>query len=161
MLYFRVLICGACTPIGCVLIQYCHLLGAEITATSNLKSAPVAQALGADDVIIVQENASKLDLELNHEKPKLLKKELDLRDLFDVVFITKDLELSKDELRHFCKPNGRLVSTLPEYLPSDHFGFILGGFFWSYIRSKCFLQVFSISISSFVWNSSCNCWKHL
>lgn len=143
----RILVCGACSPTGCVLVQYCHLLGSDVTATSSVKAAPVATALGADYVIITQ-NGTKLDLET--EKPPLLKKELELRDLFDVIFVTKELELSRNDLQRFCKPSGRIVSTIGHYMPSDHFGFIFGGIFWSYVRGKCLLQnIFGLKRSNF------------
>ncbi|GLV36384.1 hypothetical protein CBL_08875 [Carabus blaptoides fortunei] len=137
----RILVCGACTPIGCVLIQYYSILGgSEISTTSNVKAAPVAKALGADDVIIVQNQpVSKLDLEETSE-PKLLKKELELRDQFDVIFVTKNVDLSRLELKKYCKPNGQIISTLSDGLFIDTLGFFLGGFFWSYVRVKCLFQ---------------------
>lgn len=134
--------CGACTPIGCVLIQYYTILGGcDISTTSTVKAAPVAKALGADDIIIVHgQPVSKLDLEETSE-PKLLKKELELRDQFDVIFVTKDVDLSRLELKKYCKPNGRIISTLSDDSLIDTLGFFLGGLFWSYVRVKCLLQV--------------------
>jgi NADPH:quinone reductase-like Zn-dependent oxidoreductase len=40
-----------CSPVGCILIQLARLWGAHVTATASLRAIPVAQALGAHDVV--------------------------------------------------------------------------------------------------------------
>lgn len=136
----RILVCGSCTPIGCVIIQYCQMLDADITVTSSIRGAPVAKALGAHDIIIYNELVtSKSDLEIDNAK--LLQKELELREPFDVIFVTSDVGISKEKLRRACKTDGKVVYALPKQLASDNYGFITGSVFMNYVRIKCLVQV--------------------
>lgn len=43
---FSILIVDGCSPVGCVLTQLLKKWGSFITATSNIRSVPVIQALG-------------------------------------------------------------------------------------------------------------------
>lgn len=135
--------CGACTPIGCVIVQYCHLLDVEITATSNLRAAPAAKALGANDIIIIKDEVfSKSDLEI--DKSMILEKELDLRDPFDVIFVTIDVGLSKEQLEKYLKPDGIIIYCMPKYLGMERYGLFSGTIYRSCVRLKCFVQVIVI-----------------
>lgn len=48
MCYFvvSVLVTDGCSPVGCVLTQLLKKWGAFVTATCNIRSVPVIQALG-------------------------------------------------------------------------------------------------------------------
>lgn len=43
---FSVLVTDGCSPVGCVLTQLLKKWGAFVTATCNIRSVPVIQALG-------------------------------------------------------------------------------------------------------------------
>lgn len=45
-LSFSVLVTDGCSPVGCVLTQLLKRWGAFVTATCNIRSVPVIQALG-------------------------------------------------------------------------------------------------------------------
>lgn len=139
-IFSSILVCGACSPVGCVIVQYCHLLDAEITVTTNLRAAPAAKALGANDIIIVKDEVfSKTDLEI--DKSLLLQKELDLRDPFDVIFITNSVGLTKEQLEKYLKTDGIIINCLPKCIHVENYGFVTGSLYRSFVHMKCLLQV--------------------
>jgi NADPH:quinone reductase-like Zn-dependent oxidoreductase len=48
-----------CSPVGCILIQLARLWGAHVTTTASLRAIPVAQALGAHDVVCGEADVQK------------------------------------------------------------------------------------------------------
>lgn len=48
---YKILIQDGCSPVGCVLIQLCKKWGATITATCDIRSAPVAKVLGKEKLV--------------------------------------------------------------------------------------------------------------
>ncbi|KAH0944683.1 hypothetical protein HN011_000785 [Eciton burchellii] len=122
----RVLIYGASTPIGCILIQLIKLWGGYIVAACRTNAVSVIKALGADDVIVIGE--SDID------------KELQLCDKFDAIFFTDNQPFQERILKKYLVPHGSYVSTTPEQLMSDSFGFICGSIFAGYVRIKLLVQ---------------------
>jgi NADPH:quinone reductase-like Zn-dependent oxidoreductase len=61
---YRVLIYGASTPIGCILIQLIKLWGGYIVAACRTNAVSVIKALGADDVIVIGESDIDKELQL-------------------------------------------------------------------------------------------------
>lgn len=105
-----------------------------------MKAAPVAKALGANDIIVFpDEVTSKSDLEI--DKIKLILKELELRDTFHIIFVTSEIGLTTDMLMKFCKTDASIHYSLPKFFTSDHYGFFSGTIYSSFVRMKCTLQV--------------------
>lgn len=134
----RVLIQGACTPVGCVLIQILNHWNAHVTVTSYKRAVPVAKALGAEEIVVISdlspssEGTSSPDSEIDS---RLLFKELELLGpIFDAIIDTQNSILSSNYLKKLLVENGVFVSTLPPPLSSDSFGFIGQLFLSSYVR---------------------------
>lgn len=122
----RVFIYGASTPIGCTLIQLIKLWGGYVVAACRTNAVSVLKALGADDIIVIGE--SDID------------KELQLCDRFDAIFFTDNQPFQERILKKYLLPHGSYVSTAPEQLTSDSFGFICGSIFAGYVRIKLLVQ---------------------
>ncbi|XP_017781284.1 PREDICTED: reticulon-4-interacting protein 1 homolog, mitochondrial-like [Nicrophorus vespilloides] len=137
----KIFVQGGCTPVGCVLIQILKYWGANVTTTCFIRSLPVAKALGADDVIILEESEIKTKAAVNIQLPEIssnsLIKELELRDRFDVIINTRNCGVSNLEFKQYCD---YLVSTLNSELTSDSYGFVLKSLLKAYIHIKCFVQ---------------------
>ncbi|XP_063918806.1 reticulon-4-interacting protein 1, mitochondrial-like [Zophobas morio] len=149
----RFLVLDGCTPVGSVLIQILKHWKANITTSCTKRSVPVAKALGASEVIVSPEPVKSddkaiLSLELPHESLNAFQKELELRDKFDFVIMTKKCVLNTKTLEDLCL--GRIVSTQPEDLYSDSCGFLSAFFIQSYIYIKSvFEKVLGASFNDF------------
>lgn len=72
----RFLIYGGSTPVGCILIQLIKLWGGYVTAVCKLEAVKVLNALGADDIVTLDECDVDKELELhdvyvNYKKTKI------------------------------------------------------------------------------------------
>lgn len=133
----RVLVHTGCTPVGCLLAQLAHLWGAHVTVTCPLRATPVAQALGADCIIVCGEG-SEVEKQLFNCEP------------FDVIFNTVG-KLAHDTCLKYCQDGGCVISTDNVSLPSDTYGFIFGFVYSVVIRIKCCLwRIIGLS----TWNSA-------
>lgn len=144
--FFRIFINGGCTPVGCVLIQLLNFWEANVITTCYKRAVPVVKALGAEEVVTLDEenhkNKSPGDNFSAQVKDKnILLKELELRGPFDVIIITSDCNLDKEDFAKISSKDCHILSTVPENLTSDSYGFIMRTFFTFYIRTKCFFQV--------------------
>ncbi|KAL3286910.1 hypothetical protein HHI36_001395 [Cryptolaemus montrouzieri] len=135
----RVLVHRGCTPIGCALIQILKHWGADVTSTCNKRATPVAKALGSDNVIILADYDDN-DPQIEY---KTLIKELELRDRYDVIILTAECSISKEELQNFCKYKENILSTLPSELDSDSFGFFRKYFLWLYLWFQWRIEVYT------------------
>ncbi|XP_012281087.1 reticulon-4-interacting protein 1, mitochondrial [Orussus abietinus] len=122
----RVLVYGGNTPIGCILIQLVKLWGGHVVSACKPHAIPVIRALGADEVIPLND--------VNIEK------ELELYDKFNAIFYTGGDLYTQCTLKKHLLPYGSYVSTVPENLTSDSLGFIFGSIFSGYVRIKLLLQ---------------------
>ncbi|XP_044744976.1 reticulon-4-interacting protein 1, mitochondrial-like [Coccinella septempunctata] len=140
----RVLIHGSCTPVGCILIQILKYWGADVSSTCNKRALPVALALGAEDIIIMEEEY--ITRNSNSDNHHLLE-ELKKRHNFDAIILTWDVSPSNEELQKFCKC---IISTTPEKLPSDSYGFFRRYIFQFCIWLRWHLESFSgISLNEY------------
>ncbi|XP_068082826.1 reticulon-4-interacting protein 1 homolog, mitochondrial-like isoform X2 [Anabrus simplex] len=121
----RILVHSGCTPVGCILLQLSHLWGAHVTTTCSLRATPVAQALGADQIIV----SDNMDIE----------KQLEQVERFDVIFNTTDVISYKMCLK-FCQPEGIVVTTTPTSISSDTYGIILGCMYSLWMKIVCTLR---------------------
>ncbi|PSN38803.1 hypothetical protein C0J52_07903 [Blattella germanica] len=121
----RVLVHMGCSPVGCILIQLARLWGAHVTATASLRATPVAQALGAHDVVVCGEAD--------------VQKQLAIRDGFDVIFNTEG-SVAHEPCQNFCKPGGFVVTPEASKIRSDSFGFLFGTIYAFWIRFRCLVQ---------------------
>lgn len=148
---------GGCTPIGCVLIQILTHWGAIVTTTCHKRAVPVAQALGAEDIVTLPDCSSSIDSNLNVDDKELLKnvlvKELELKGApFDVVIITRECNLGVSEFQSLLAHNGIILSTIPPEFLTDLAGFPLNGFLSLYIRLRYILMVCTFSIIKLINN---------
>ncbi|RZB89843.1 reticulon-4-interacting protein 1 -like, mitochondrial-like [Asbolus verrucosus] len=139
----KFLIFGGCTPVGCVLIQILIYWKANVTATCNKRAVPVVKALGANDVIISPEpvttnGSSILSSELPQESVNAFQKELELKDKFDYIIVTKKCASTIRNLETFC--NEKIISTLPQKRASDSCGLFGGLLLGSFLRFKYMLE---------------------
>lgn len=58
---------GGCTPIGCVIIQLVKLWGGYVVAACRYHAIPVTKALGADEIIPLNESNIEKEFQL-HDK---------------------------------------------------------------------------------------------
>ncbi|XP_031628018.1 reticulon-4-interacting protein 1, mitochondrial-like isoform X2 [Contarinia nasturtii] len=130
----RVLVSDGCSPVGCVLTQLLKKWGAYVTATCNVRSVPVIQALGADDVIAFNSDDKIYEL----EERDLLLKELTMREHYDVVFLTTSQTYNRDFIGKFLCENGIIIDTVEKRLSSDEYGFFMRFLCSIYVRlEKC------------------------
>ncbi|KYN06277.1 Reticulon-4-interacting protein 1, mitochondrial [Cyphomyrmex costatus] len=122
----RVLIFGGSTPIGCILMQLIKLWGGYVVTACRTDAMPIMKALGADEVIVINET----DVE----------KELQLHDKYDAIFYTDNQPFQEYILKKHLLPHGSYVSTVPEQLTSDSLGFICGSIFAGCVRIKLLVQ---------------------
>ncbi|XP_012056215.1 PREDICTED: reticulon-4-interacting protein 1, mitochondrial-like [Atta cephalotes] len=122
----RVLVFGGSTPIGCILTQLIKLWGGYVVSACRTDAVPVMKALGANEVIVINET----DVE----------KELQLHDKFDAIFYTDNQSFKEHILKKHLLPHGSYVSTVPEQLTSDSLGFICGSIFAGCVRIKLLVQ---------------------
>ena len=114
-----------------------------MTTSCYEKSIPVMKALGVKDFVVYKANDSfHTEKNLSETTNSLLRKELSIRELFDVIIVTADCELERKQLQDFCNKGGKVVYTLPMPLKSDTFSFVLANIYTLYIKVKClFLMV--------------------
>ncbi|KOC65018.1 Reticulon-4-interacting protein 1, mitochondrial [Habropoda laboriosa] len=122
----RVLIYGGNTPVGCILTQLVKLWGGHVVTMCELNAIPVSKALGADDVIPLNDSD--------------IVKELQLHDKFDAIFYTGGQSIDERILKQHVVPYGSYISTVPEQLTSDSLGFIFGIIFAGCVRIKLLIQ---------------------
>nr|XP_012232940.1 PREDICTED: reticulon-4-interacting protein 1 homolog, mitochondrial-like isoform X2 [Linepithema humile] len=123
----RVFIYGGSTPIGCILTQLIKLWGGYVvTACRGANAVLVMKALGADEVITINET----DIE----------KELEMHDKYDAIFYTDKHPIQEHILKKHLLPHGSYVSTVPEQLTSDSLGLICRSIFAGCIRIKLLVQ---------------------
>lgn len=58
------LVYGGSTPVGCILIQLVKLWGGHIVTICRPQAAPVIKALGANEIILLNESVVAKELEL-------------------------------------------------------------------------------------------------
>ncbi|XP_071871897.1 NAD(P)H oxidoreductase RTN4IP1, mitochondrial [Bombus fervidus] len=122
----RVLIYGGNTPVGCILTQLVKLWGGHVVTMCRQNAIPVSKALGADDVIPLDDS----DIE----------KELQLHDKFDTIFYTGGQPINERILKQHLTSYGFYVSTVPEQLTSDSLGLVFGSIFAGCVRIKLLIQ---------------------
>lgn len=122
----RILVLEGSTSIGCILIQLIKVWGSYVVTTGKKETSPILKALGADEVIDVDE----------HD----LLKELDLQDKFDAIFHTGGVILQRNILKKHLSYYGSYISTVPEYLISDHLGSVCGSIFSACVNLCLFVQ---------------------
>lgn len=132
---------GGCSTCGCILVQILNFWGASVTTSCYEKSIPVMKALGVKDFIVYK--TKEAEKNFSEVTNSLLRRELSIRELFDVIIVTTDCDLDRKQLQDFCKKNGKVIYTLPMPLKSDTFGFILASIYTLYIKMKCFLLMVS------------------
>lgn len=136
---------------GCVLTQLLSQWKASVTVTCYKRAVPVAKALGASNIIVMnQSNEINDTFYTANEKSSLrddLVKQLEIKgEIYDAAVITtKDCVHEKD-LIQFISPTGVIYSTVPPVLASDSAGFISTYILKWCIFTKLLLQV-SISIN--------------
>lgn len=144
--FCRVFILGGCTPVGCVLIQLLRHWKAHVTTTCHQRALPVAKALGAMDVILVDSptsmvNGTQTESEFPLDKISLCK-ELELKEYkYDVIVKATETSLSDDQLKAFCKEGGDVISVTPPKHSSDTMGYFGLLIFGLYVRCKYYLLV--------------------
>ncbi|XP_019866811.2 reticulon-4-interacting protein 1, mitochondrial [Aethina tumida] len=140
----KVFILGGCTPVGCVLIQLLRHWKAHVTTTCHQRALPVAKALGAVDVILVDSptsmvNGTQTESEFPLDKISLCK-ELELKEYkYDVIVKATETSLSDDQLKAFCKEGGDVISVTPPKHSSDSMGYFGLLIFGLYVRCKYYL----------------------
>ncbi|CAH1977572.1 unnamed protein product [Acanthoscelides obtectus] len=125
----RILIQGGCSPVGCVLIQLLRHWKADITTTCYKRAIPVVKALGATDVIILEEPESINETSFaegdspQKTNPSLIK-QLEVKDeLYDIIIMTNhECDFENKHFSKFLKTDGTIISTLPPPLLSDSCG---------------------------------------
>ncbi|XP_058796861.1 reticulon-4-interacting protein 1, mitochondrial-like isoform X2 [Phymastichus coffea] len=132
----RVLVYGGTTPVGCILIQLVKLWGGYVVATCRSEAAPIIKALGAEEIIFLN------DLDAS--------KELELHNKYDAIFYTGGQLKHESSLKKYMLPYGSYVSTIPEYLASDSLGYVSGSLFSGCIRIKLLFQYF-LGVSTYHW----------
>lgn len=145
-LIFRILVQGGCSPVGCVLTQLLSQWKASVTVTCYKRAVPVAKALGASDIIVLNQSIELNDpFHTTNVKSSLrdeLIKQLELKeDIYDVVVITTRDCVQEKDLMQFISPNGVIYSTLPSVLLSDSCGFIT-----TYILKWCISARFLLQV---------------
>nr|CAD7420963.1 unnamed protein product [Timema poppensis] len=60
----RILVHGGSSPVGCILIQLATLWGGSVATTCSSRATPVAQALGAEEVIVTGRGNVEKQLEV-------------------------------------------------------------------------------------------------
>lgn len=139
----RVLIYGGNTPVGCILTQLVKLWGGYVLTICTPNAIPVSKALGADNVISL-DNSN-------------IEKELQLHDKFDVIFYTGGEPIDEHILKQNLIPYGSYVSTVPEQLISDSLGFIFRSIFAGCVRVKLLVQyVFGFNMHQWKEGSKIN-----
>lgn len=123
------LIYAGCTPVGCVLIQILKVWKAHVTATCFKRAVPVAKALGTNDVIVLPDTETDV--------LETLEKELTLRDKFDVIISTKEIDFN---FYRYCSRDN-VTCTFPKPLATDQFGIVLKTIYSIYVNVKCISQV--------------------
>ncbi|XP_069676478.1 reticulon-4-interacting protein 1 homolog, mitochondrial-like isoform X3 [Periplaneta americana] len=121
----RILVHMGCSPVGCILIQLARLWGAHVTATASLRATPVAQALGAHDVVVCGEAD--------------VQQQLEVREGFDIIFNTEG-SVAYEPCLKFCKPGGFIITTESSRISSDSYGFLIGSVYAFWIRLRCLIQ---------------------
>nr|CAD7433851.1 unnamed protein product [Timema monikensis] len=121
----RILVHGGSSPVGCILIQLARLWGGSVATTCSSRATPVAQALGAEEVIVTGRGN--------------VEKQLEVRESFDMIFNTVEGSLSHEACLKFCRPGGRVVTTFPSHIASDSYSFLLRPTYNLWLRIKLLL----------------------
>ncbi|VEN53884.1 unnamed protein product [Callosobruchus maculatus] len=138
----RILIQGGCSPVGCVLVQLLNHWKAEVTTTCYKRAIPVVKALGAADIIVLEESEAINDTFVEDDGPQMsipsLIKQLEVKnELYDVIIKTNDeCDLENKHFSKFLKTDGTIISTLPPALSSDSCGAGSGFILSWYIKLK-------------------------
>lgn len=137
----RVLIQDGCSPVGCVLTQLVHKWGAHVTATCHTRSMPVVKALGADEVITVdikepESDADSIDINDSLPSASNIRKQLALRNRFDVIFMTTTDTYPCSVMEQFIVPQGVIINTVEADIASDNFGLLMRCAYSVYVRLK-------------------------
>lgn len=106
----RVLVHCGNTPVGCMIIQLCSFLGAQITASCCEQAKPLMLELGAKDTLLLDKVSSDSGFENPHNR-------------FDVVFNTFGPS-GNDFCNVFCKTDGILINTYSAVPSSDTYGYL-------------------------------------
>ncbi|KAL1501498.1 hypothetical protein ABEB36_006808 [Hypothenemus hampei] len=135
----RFLIQDGCTPVGCVLIQLLKHWNAHITTTCFRRAIPVAKALGAKEIISIDEESN----DESTSEIKTMFKELQLRgESYDVIIVTRQSfpQLDLNEFHEFIRKQGKVLSTIPSQLRSDSCNFFTKWLLKYYLRLKFLLE---------------------
>nr|CAD7460786.1 unnamed protein product [Timema tahoe] len=122
-----ILVHGGSSPVGCILIQLARLWGGSVATTCSSRATPVAQALGAEEVIVTGRGN--------------VEKQLEIRESFDMIFNTVEGSLSHETCLKFCRPGGHVVTTYPSHIASDSYNFLLRPTYNLWLRIKLLLGV--------------------
>ncbi|KAL0277783.1 UNVERIFIED_CONTAM: hypothetical protein PYX00_004947 [Menopon gallinae] len=129
----RVLIHSGVSPVGCIACQLAKLNNCEVTVTCSASASSVARFLKADKVIIY----GQIEMENNLSQ-----------DRFDVVLNTVG-GVGHESCMKLCKPDGIVVSTVPEHILYDDYTFPLSVFHSLFLRIRyCYKK---LSKSSNKW----------
>nr|CAH7720843.1 unnamed protein product [Callosobruchus chinensis] len=139
----RILIQGGCSPVGCVLIQLLSHWKADVTTTCYKRAVPVVKALGAADIIVLEESEAINETSFAEGDgpqmsiPSLIKQLEAKNELYDVIIKTNnECDLENKHFSKFLKTDGTIISTLPAALSSDCFGTGSGFILSWYIKLK-------------------------
>lgn len=133
---YRIFLNGACTPVGCILLQILKIWGAELTTSCYKRSVPVAKALGATDLIVLAETDA-----VTEQVGNVIIKELKLKNSFDAIINTLDCNLNSKDFQEFCLDRHAIICTLPKEFNSDNYMFVTSILFGCYVYTKSLVQV--------------------
>nr|CAD7447324.1 unnamed protein product [Timema bartmani] len=127
-----ILVHGGSSPVGCILIQLARLWGGSVATTCSSRATPVAQALGAEEVIVTGRRQCR---ETAGNKREVITIH------FDMIFNTVEGSLSHETCLKFCRPGGHVVTTYPSHIASDSYNFLLRPTYNLWLRIKLLLGV--------------------
>ena len=105
----RVLVLDGVSDTGCLATQLACLWGCMVTVLCSSRTVPLAHALGAQTVVAARETEEESVHDLQECGP------------FDLILLAGDL-ISRAACLPLLAERGRICSTLPPLLSSDHWG---------------------------------------
>jgi len=79
---YRVLVFGGSTPIGCILTQLIKLWGGYVVSACRTDAVPVMKALGANEVIVINETDVEKELQLHDKYEEVFRIRFIIQKLF-------------------------------------------------------------------------------
>ncbi|CAG9797952.1 unnamed protein product [Chironomus riparius] len=133
----KVLIQDGCSAVGCILTQLIKKWGGYVVVTCHQRSAPVVNALGADEIITFSNDSFETNFyEKSIEQSTFMNELLSRQVKYDVVFITTRLNYSTKFIERFLTPHGTIVHAVESIMPSDEYGIFMRMMFKIYVTLK-------------------------